>query len=130
MTPQYLLDASALLAVIFNEPGAGRVFDLLDDSAIHTLHLAEVARKMVSIGMPADEVIARLGELSLETLEEFSVKHLHQIARLAPEAKRLGLSLGDCVCLTLAESLDRTAVTADRSWKEISGLNVKIDLIR
>ena len=126
----YLLDASALLAVIFNEPGADRVRDVLDDSQIHAINLAEVARKMVAIGMPSDEVIALLGELNLEVLEELGVKQVHEIARLTPEAKRLGLSLGDCVCLTLAEQLDSAAVTADRCWKEIRGRNVKMVLIR
>ena len=130
MTRTYLLDASALLAVIFNEPGAATVGALLDDCQIHAANLAEVARKMVALGIPPDETIALIDELNLEVLEDFGVEQVHEIAKLSPEAKRLGLSLGDSVCLTVAGHLDMTAVTSDRCWKEIAGLNVKLVLIR
>ena len=130
MTRRHLLDASALLAVIFNEPGGARVRELIDDSEIHTVNLAEVMRKMIAVGMPADEVIARIEELDLEVVEELGVKQIHEIARLAPEARRLGLSIGDCVCLTTAEWNDAVAVTAERRWPEINGRKVKVLLIR
>lgn len=130
MTRHHLLDASALLALIFNEPGADRVREVIDDSRIHAVNLAEAMRKLVSLGMPPDKVIARLGELNLEVIEELSVKQVHEIARLAPEAKRLGLSLGDCLCLAVAESSGAVAVTAERRWSELRGRSVKIVQIR
>jgi PIN domain nuclease of toxin-antitoxin system len=71
-----------------------------------------------------------LKELNLGVVEELGVKQVHEIARLAPEAKRLGLSLGDCVCLTQAEWRHLVAVTAERRWPEIDGRKVKILLIR
>ena len=130
MTRNHLLDASALLALIFNEPGAERVGELIDDSAIHAVNLAEAMRKLVSLGIPASEVIARMEELDLELIETLSLKQVSGIARLVPEAKRLGLSLGDCVCLIVAESLDVVTVTAERRWSEIENWNFKIRQIR
>ena len=130
MTRGRLLDASALLAVIFNEAGGDRVREVADDCQIHAVNLAEVMRKMVAVGMPADEVIAQIEALNLDVVEELGVKQVHEIARLAPEAKRLGLSIGDCVCLTTAECNDMVAVTAERRWPEINGRKVKILLIR
>ena len=59
MTHRYLLDASALLAVIFQEPGADRVLEVIDDSEIHAVNLAEVMRKMVAVGMPPGEVVSQ-----------------------------------------------------------------------
>ena len=72
MTRNHLLDASALLALIRNEPGRDRVRAVLDDSQIHSVNLAEVARKMVSKGMPAAEVESLLDELRLDVVEELS----------------------------------------------------------
>ena len=126
----YLLDASALLALIFDEPGANRVLDVIDDSRIHALNLAEVMRKLVLIGKPLEEVVAHLDELQLEVIEDLDVKHAHEIARLAPEASRLGLSLGDCVCLVMAELAGMTAVTCERRWSELQGRGVKVLQIR
>jgi ribonuclease VapC len=126
----HLLDASALLAVIFNEPGADRVLEVLDDCEIHAVNLAEVMRKLVGIGKPVEEVIARMDALDLEVIAEVGVRQVHDIARLAPEAKRLGLSLGDCVCLVTAEWKGMTAVTAERRWSELQGRDIRILQIR
>lgn len=41
----HLLDASALLAVLFKEPGAENVLRIIDDSEIHAVNLAETIRK-------------------------------------------------------------------------------------
>jgi ribonuclease VapC len=130
VTRGHLLGASALLALIFNEPGSDRVRDLIDDSQIHTVNLAEVMRKLVALGMPVDEVIAHIEDLEIETIPELNRENVVQIARLTPEAKRVGLSLGDCVCLVVAESMGLTAVTADRSWEEIQGRKVNVLQIR
>jgi ribonuclease VapC len=130
VTRRYVLDASALLAVVFNEPGADRVCELLDDSSIHALNLAEALRKMVAMGMPADEVIAQIGELNLTVIEHLGTDQSHEIARMAMEAKRLGLSIGDCVCLTTAVRNAMTALTADKRWREVRGQTINIELIR
>ena len=130
MARKYLLDASALLAVIRDEPGADRVLAVLDNSEIHAVNLAEVVRKLVAFGKPVDEVIAYTDALNLEVLEELNVKQVHEVAKLAPEAKRLGLSVRDCVCLVIAEWLGMTAVTAERRWSEIRGRKVTILQIR
>jgi len=130
VTRNHLLDASALLALIFNEPGGDRVGAVLDDSDIHALNLAEVMRKLVAIGKPVEEVIEHLQPLKLGVVETLSLEQAQEIARLTPETKRLGLSLGDCVCLIAAESVGITAVTAERRWSEVRGRRVKILQIR
>ena len=130
MTRGHLLDASALLALIFNEAGADRVQAVIDDSEIHAINLAEVMRKLVSIGKPVDEVIAQLDALKLDVIEELSIQQVQEFARLAPEAKRLGLSLGDCVCLVIAEWNGMTAITAERRWSELQGRKVKVLQVR
>ena len=130
MSRKHLLDASALLALIRNEPGAERVLPLLDDSRIHAVNLAEVARKMVSKGMPAADVEDLLAALSLDAIEEFSVKQALEVGWLGVETKRLGLSLGDCVCLVTARRTGLVAVTTERRWSEVTDLAVEILQIR
>lgn len=130
MNRRHLLDASALLALIFDEPGADTVREIIEDCRMHAVHLAEVLRKLVALGMPLDEVIARIADLHLDLVEELNAGHVNAIARMTPESKRLGLSLGDCVCLVIAESLDLRAVTADRRWSEVRDRNLEILQIR
>ena len=127
---RHLLDASALLALIRNEPGEDRVKAVLDDSAIHAINLAEVVRKMISKGMSASEAETLLADLNLDVIESFSEAQAYALGRLTPEAQRLGLSLGDCVCLTVAASNGATAMTAERRWSEIKGLNAEVVQIR
>jgi PIN domain nuclease of toxin-antitoxin system len=84
VTLNYLLDASALLALIFNEPGADRVLAVFDDSKIHALNLAEVMRKMVAIGKPIEEVIARCDDLNLNVIQNVLPRRLSgSVYRLA-----------------------------------------------
>ena len=130
MDQAYLLDASALLALIRNEPGADRVKTVLDSSAIHAVNLAEVVRKMICQGMPAAEVQELLEDLSLTVIEEFGQAQAYVAGQLAAGNPRLGLSLGDSVCLTAAERKGMTAVTADRRWSDLQARDVKILQIR
>lgn len=130
MSRSYLLDTSALLALIFDEPGADKVVEIIDESSIHAVNLAEVLRKMVAIAMPVDEVLERIEDLQLDVVETLSSLQVHEIARLTPEAKRLGLSLGDCVCLSVAESLGIVAVTAERRWADLQHRSLKLRHIR
>jgi PIN domain nuclease of toxin-antitoxin system len=130
LTRGHLLDASALLAVMFDEPGAVVVRDILDDSEIHTVNLGEAVRKLVDYGAPAEDAVSRIATLNLEVIEEFSAEQAYETGRLAPEARRLGLSLGDCVCLVVAEWHGLAAVTADRAWRKVRGRKVKVVPIR
>lgn len=130
MTKRHLLDASALLAAIFSEPGSERVMEILDDCKIHALNLAEAMRKLVSLGRPAAEVISEIGSLELEVVDRLGMEHANEIARLAPEARRLGLSLGECVCLVTAKTEGLIAVTAERRWSELRLPKIKLLQIR
>lgn len=43
---EFVLDASALLALIHGEPGAERVLSVLDQAAISSVNLAEVVSRL------------------------------------------------------------------------------------
>ena len=135
MKAQFVLDASALLSILLDERGHERVHRILDRSRIHAVNLAEVVGRLVRSGMPAERAVATLHELHLEVEEEFRARQAEFCGALLGTRRDLGLSLGDCVCLTLAACSGAVAVTADRRWKELDGTvvndqTIRVELIR
>ena len=135
MTEQFVLDASALLSILLDEPGQDRVNQILDRSQIHAVNLAEVIGRLVRAGMPPEKAVAALGGLYLEVEEKLETGQAEFCGALLGTRRNLGLSLGDCVCLTMAASLGAVAVTADRRWKEldgtvVDGATIRVELIR
>lgn len=123
-----VLDASALLAVLNDEPGADIVAKHLSAAVVSTVNLTEVASKLVDVGMPPDEARAVLSSIGLEAIA-FDEDQAHLAASLRPDTRRAGLSLGDRACLALALTLGRPAVTTDRAWERVK-LGVTVVLAR
>ena len=119
MSDRYLLDASAVLALIGNEPGADRVLPLLASSAITAINLAEVVKKLRERGVPLEEVAATISDLQIP-LEAgpADLPQAIQLGELAASGRAFGLSMGDSVCLAVAAWSGRTAVTTERRWVE------------
>lgn len=115
----HLLDASALLALVLNEPGAEQVQTVFDDCEIHSLNLAEVIRKLASNRVPRADIKTVLDGLHLDIIEEFGELQAHAAGHLAAFNRKIGLSLGDAVCLVCAAWRGMKAVTAERVWAEV-----------
>lgn len=126
---EIVLDASALLAFIFNERGADVVAEVVLQAAISAVNLSEVITKLLDNNMPIDEIVERISSLGL-TVVPFDSDQAFQAALLRSSTKHLGLSLGDRVCLQLARSLGRPVLTTDRAWAQLPGLLVEVKLIR
>ena len=125
-----VLDASALLALLLDEPGAGRVTALLDDAAISAVNLSEVVSQYARRGIAVSEIRRMLSLFSIQVIP-FDDALAFDAGLLVPKTKSAGLSLGDRACLALALQLGATALTADRSWSRISrAIGVEIELIR
>lgn len=105
------LDASALLAFLFREPGHERVGALIDDACLSAVNLSEVIARFVRDGHDAPTVLHRLTPTSIEIVA-FAAADAALAASLVPQARRLGLSLGDRACLALALARKIPAVTA------------------
>jgi ribonuclease VapC len=124
-----VLDASALLAILNQEPGAERMTaELLSAAATSTVNLAEVHGKLVGRGLNADEA----WEATLSPIREavaFTSEHARLTGDLAVQTRALGLSLGDRACLALGLALKAPVYTADRSWKKLK-VSVRIHVIR
>ena len=124
-----MLDASALLAVLNGEPGAGRLTpQLLSAATCSTVNLAEVQGKLVSRGIQPDEA----WEAALSPIREaavFTGEQAKIAGNLIARTSSFGLSLGDRACLALGIALKAPIYTADRSWKNLK-LGVRIHLVR
>jgi len=123
-----VLDATAVLAMLNDEPGAGTVASLLPQAVIGTVNLAEVVGKLAEAGMPEGMIKIVLGELGLAVIpldEDLAFR----TGLLRPATSDYGLSLGDRACLALGQHLRRPVLTADRIWKTLK-LDVDIQVIR
>jgi ribonuclease VapC len=132
---RFVPDASALLSILQAGPGQERVNRILDRSRIHAINVAEVIGGLVRAGMPADKACAALRDLHLEIDEDFGVAQAEFCGALLGSRRDLGLSLGDCVCITMAAWLGAVAVTSDQNWKRLDGAvfrneSIRVELIR
>lgn len=125
---EYVLDASAVLALLNQEPGADQVQEALSSAVISTVNLAEIVTRLTIKGMPEAEIRNVLGLLGLETMP-FDEESAIQGGLLYTLMQPGGLSSGDRACLTLARNLNATALTADRAWLSLD-TGVQIRLIR
>jgi PIN domain nuclease of toxin-antitoxin system len=123
-----VLDASALLALLNDEPGADAVRARLDDAMISAVNLSEVFAVLMAIGLAPEEARQTLADLALPVVP-FDEDQAFRAARLRETTKALGLSLGDRACLALGEARGDVALTADRAWGQ-ADLSVEIALIR
>ena len=123
-----ILDASALLAFLFDEPGADRAADVLSRAAISTINWAEVVQRVIARGGNATPARDDLLDAGLE-LVPVSIGDAELAAVWQAPTRRLGLSLADRACLALAHRTGLPALTADRSWRDID-LGVDVEIIR
>jgi PIN domain nuclease of toxin-antitoxin system len=117
---RYVLDASAILCLIRNEPGADTVKAALPDSSISAVNLSEVIAKMADLGMNADLIDAVLDPVQLQTVR-FDAGQARATGLMRPATKPQGLSLGDRACLALAQQSGATAIATDRTWSALGG---------
>jgi PIN domain nuclease of toxin-antitoxin system len=125
-----VLDSSAVLAVILEEPGADRVEAYLPGAKLSAVNLGEIVAKLRDLGMPAQTAEAVLDGLQID-IRPHDRNDALSAGFLRPVTRAAGLSLGDRACLALAASLGLPAVTADRSWQSIAAdVGVKVASIR
>jgi ribonuclease VapC len=121
---EIVLDASALMVVLREEPGAATVEAVLDHAAISAVNLSEVQAKLVERGTAAELAWSSLIDLDLEVID-FDAAQAKVAGDLRSLTHAQGLSLGDRACLALAQVLGLPAMTADRAW---AGMEVGIEI--
>jgi ribonuclease VapC len=126
---EYVLDATALIALVAQESGSERIAELLENSVVGAVNLAETANKLLEKGFSAAEVRESLAKLELK-IEDWTEAMAYRSAEFTRFNKSHGLSLGDRACLTVAKQLRITAVTSDSTWRRAPSLGVPIMIFR
>ena len=122
----YVVDASAMLAFVNNEPGSEAVESVLDNAIISTVNLAEVGAKLVDKGMTVEEARQVRTSLGLQ-VRDFDESLAEESVRLRSVTKSGGLSLGDRACLALAVLEKAEVLTTDRIWAELDiGCDIRV----
>ena len=124
-----VLDASALLALLQQEPGAETVETLLEEAVISSVNWSEVVQKSLDRGVELDNLREDLKALGL-SIAPFDVEDAEIAAALRRGTAELGLSLADRACLALASRLSIPALTTDSAWAELQLEAVFVRLIR
>lgn len=126
----FVLDASALLAMIREETGGDVVAEAIGEARMSVVNFAEVVSHFIFNGMPPDEVDAMLHPLPI-TLVPASPDLSRLAGHLRASTSEAGLSLGDRFCLALAMTEKLPAWTSDRQWSTIaSKVGVEVVVIR
>ena len=127
--PPVVLDASALLALLQDEPGADMVVSHLPHAVISAVNLSEVVAKLADYGIAAAQRQAALAGLDLD-IRPFDAEAAYAAGSLRDMTRKLGLSLGDRACLALAIQLGGAAVTTDRAWAALPAEAFRVEVIR
>lgn len=125
-----VLDASAILALIYREPGHDRVTAALPGATASAVNWAEVLTTLVRRGHPdpttAAEAIRALG---IE-VTPFTPHQAVRAGLLWTTTRTAGLSLGDRACLAMADTSNTEIVlTSDRAWADLD-TTTPVELIR
>jgi ribonuclease VapC len=132
--PTPVLDASAFLAYLGDEPGAVEVAEAIaGGAAISTVNLAEVFSRAAERGLDPQRLATELRDSGLLdgaiSVAPFTTADAIEVGRLRPLTRDQGLSLGDRACLALARRLGAAAYAADSTWSAAQ-LDVELREIR
>ena len=130
MTSGVVLDASALLAMIREEPGGELVAGVVARARMSAVNFAEVVSYLTYAGVPPGQIEDMLTPLPVVVIDA-DVELAWMAGRLREATAQAGLSLGDRFCLALAMRDRLPAWTADRQWRTISNrIDAEVVVIR
>jgi ribonuclease VapC len=123
----FVVDSSALIALVQNEAGADRVAMEIGEAVVSPVIFAECLSKLAGRGYDADAIRSRFLTAGL-SVESVGPSDVQAVILLHPLSRK-NVSLADRFCLALALARGLPVLTADRPWATL-GLPLKIELIR
>ena len=123
-----VLDASAVLAVLFKETGADVVAPVLFAATMSAVNYSEVLKKAIEKRADMDRTLHFLDRQSLNVVA-FDVERAVAAALILPQTTDFGLSFADRACVSLGLQLQYEVFTAEKRMS-LTGLDVNVRLIR
>ena len=120
------LDASALLALLNDEPGADKVRAAIGKALMSSVNVAEVVSKLADYGM-TDAGVEKVLGIGFEIVP-FGPDEVAVMGEIRRATMKYGLSLGDRSCLATGLVRSVPVLTADNTWAnaKIPGLEVVV----
>ncbi|MFI3156402.1 MAG: type II toxin-antitoxin system VapC family toxin [Methylococcaceae bacterium] len=118
-----VLDASALLAYLFEETGHQVVVQYIENACMSTVNLSEVAGRLIRDNIDPMPLIQQIGLTSI-SIVPFTQTHALYAANFILQTQRYGLSLGDRACLGLAKERQLAVLTADTVWSQLADIEI------
>lgn len=124
-----VFDASAILALLRDEPGADIVASHVGDGMISAVNFQEVIKELLRRGIPVTASLDLLDALHLD-VRPHGRDDAVAAAAIYPATKAYGSGLGyrSCMALAIAEGLP--TITADQAWAKVEVAGLKIQLVR
>jgi len=126
---EYVVDSSAVLALLWSEPGADAVADAMESAAISAVNWSELVAVLTDRGLPEEAISATLSALPIAAVVPFDGESAQATGRLRRTTRHAGLSLGNRACVALGMALGLQIITADRAWRDLD-VGADIRLIR
>ena len=123
-----VLDASALLVLLYAEEGKDEVAATIRGAAMSAVNLAEVTGKIADRGGTESALRNVVSHVGLE-IHPFGIDDAFLVGSLRERTRSAGLSLGDRACLALGVKLGRPVLTSDKAWMSLK-LGVSVRLVR
>ena len=124
-----VFDASAILALLRDEPGADVVAQYIGDGLISAVNFQEVIKGLLRREVPIDAALAMLDALHLD-VRPHGREDAIGAATLYSATKEFGSGLGDRTCMALAIAEGLPVLTADQEWAKIKLPGLKLMLAR
>ena len=119
-----VLDTSALIASILDEPGGEALLDEKVEWILSSVSLAEAVGVLMRKGYTRHDARQTIDAFDLRIVD-FDRALAEDAGSLTTQTRPFGLSLGDRACLALAAREKAPALTADHAWH---GLDVGVDI--
>ena len=124
---RYVVDASAMLAMLVGEPGGDAVASLVSLALVSAVNWSEVLQKSRQHGVDVSGLQEDLESLGVEVVP-FGASEAAIAADIWHRGGR-NLALADRACLATAMIRRCSVVTADRAWSQLD-LDVDVKVIR
>ena len=124
-----VFDASAILALLRDEPGADVVAQYIGDGLISAVNFQEVIKGLLRREVPIDAALAMLDALHLD-VRPHGRDDAIAAATLYSATKEFGSGLGDRTCMALAIAEGLPVLTADREWAGLEIPSLRLVLAR
>lgn len=123
---EIVVDSSAVLAAIKDEPGGDEVERDIRGARISAVNLSEIIGWLAERGFAPENIVRIVTSFDL-TVEVFDRSRALAAGLLAAQTKRRGISFGDRACLALTAELGLPVVTGDRNWRNLDiGVDVRL----